>query len=148
MRIQAYTDALTWAGTIADHVADASHHETTAVKRTIATGVLAIVLLPGRAAAQPSESPGYCDGVDVPSAVAAVIDLLNSIQTWGVGIGLAAAAVAYVYAGILLTFGGGDPQRVERAKTVVLYATAGIVVILLSGGLVELVETKICAGLG
>jgi len=113
----------------------------------LTTLTVGTVLITGRAAAQSGDTPMYCGENDVPSAVAAVIDLLNSLQAWGVGIGLAAAALAFVYAGILLTFGSGDPQRVERAKTVIVYATAGIVILLLSGALVDLVIDQICEGL-
>jgi anti-sigma-K factor RskA len=142
--------------TLATHVSrrrdDCNARRTTArltrrMGSSLASMAVLLLLVVGRVAAQDAEKPIVCNGEEVPAAIAAVIDLLNSIQLWGMAIGLAAAAVAIVYAGILLTVAGGDPQKVERAKTVIMYAAFGVVIILLSGALVELVEWKICQSL-
>jgi hypothetical protein len=105
--------------------------------------LLAVQLVVGRVAAQSDGSSGVCPGTeDVPAAIEAVIRLLNQIQTWGVAVGLAAAAVSLTYAGLLVMRGG--PEHIQRAKQVVLYTVFGIVLVLIAEGLVETVEAIIC----
>ena len=110
-----------------------------------ASAVVPLVWFVGQAAAQESGSvSNYCGDKPVPEAIQAVIDLLTSLQFWGIAIAGSAATLAYLYAGALLIFGTGDPQRVERAKTVIMYTTMGLVIVLLSGLLVELMVDTLC----
>lgn len=49
-----------------------------------------------------------------------------------------AAVVVIVIAGIILVFSGGNDENKDRAKRIVFFAIAGLIVILLAQGLVEI----------
>lgn len=62
-----------------------------------------------------------------------VIEIIKKVLSY---MALAAVAVI-VIAGILLIFSGGNDESKERAKRIVLFAIAGLIVILLARGLVQ-----------
>ena len=65
----------------------------------------------------------------------AVVGVINYILTF---LGLA-AVVFIIYAGILLVTAAGEEKNVETAKKIIIYAAVGIVIILLSYSIVNVV---------
>jgi hypothetical protein len=57
-------------------------------------------------------------------------------------------AVIIVFAGVLIVTAGGEAEKVERAKRMILYSVIGIVVALLAKGLVSLVVSYLMKGAG
>lgn len=139
MRNQPNTDALTWISSVADHVADVSKRSTTAGKRLITPVVIALVFVPGQAAAQTDQTCG-----DVPVQFQQLAELLTHIQQLGVALGLSIAAVMYVWAGILWMRGTPDSQ--QRARRIFFNTSVGLVLILIAGGLVKFVTSVLCGG--
>lgn len=108
---------------------------------TLASLLLGLTLFVAPAAAQSGVCP---EGADPAPAIQRVVALLERLQELGVAIGLAAAALGYLYAGFLLM--KGTPQAVERAKHVAAHVTVGLAIILVSGGLVEVIKRPLCGG--
>lgn len=140
-------------GTIRDLAAAALHQGGNVIEEKLAqfakqfgAVLTAGVLFMGRAAAQSSESSnGLCPGTEDPApAIAQLIELLNRIQELGVALGVAAAALGYLYCGLLMM--KGDPESVKRAKSVAAHVTIGLAIVLVSGGLVEVIKQAVCPG--
>ena len=70
-----------------------------------------------------------------------VVQTLETIANWIFYILLFVAAIFIVIAGVSFVTAQGDPEKFKKAKDTVLYAVVGIVVALLSRGIVALVNT-------
>lgn len=68
-------------------------------------------------------------------------DLFLAIATFLWNIALAVGLIMVVIAGFLFVTAAGDPNRVRRAKEVLLYTVIGIVVIGISRGLIKVLQS-------
>jgi hypothetical protein len=78
-------------------------------------------------------------GAEIPDIP--VTETLEKIANWLFYILLFVAAIFIVIAGVSFVTAQGDPEKFKKAKDTVLYAVVGIVVALLSRGIVALVNT-------
>ena len=58
--------------------------------------------------------------------------MVSSTVSWVVGIAGAVAAIFVVYGGISYIISSGDPQKLQRAKQIILYALIGLAVVALA----------------
>lgn len=58
--------------------------------------------------------------------------MVSSTISWVVGIAGAVAAIFVVYGGISYVISSGDPQKLQRAKQIILYALIGLAVVALA----------------
>jgi fumarate reductase subunit D len=93
--------------------------------------ILIILLV---AIAFPSIAQGVQSGDDV-------IRVLANITTWLWRVFMIATVIAFMFAGFLYFIAAGDPDKVTRANNMVKYGLIGVVVALLSGGMVALVQS-------
>ena len=77
---------------------------------------------------------------EIPDDIS-VTETLETIANWIFYILLFIAAIFIVIAGVNFVMAQGDPEKFNKAKDTVLYAVVGIVVALLSRGIVALVNT-------
>jgi len=105
------------------------------MKKIILTLILAGCLaLPVLSLAQEQPLAGIPDNISVTGT-------LEKIANWLFYILLFVAAIFIVIAGVSFVTAQGDPEKFKKAKDTVLYAVVGIVVALLSKGIVALVNT-------
>ncbi len=70
-----------------------------------------------------------------------VIKVLENITSWLWRVFMVATIIAFLFAGFFYITAAGNPERVARANKMVLYGVIGVVVALLSGGMVLLVQS-------
>ncbi|MFH1841308.1 MAG: TrbC/VirB2 family protein [Candidatus Nealsonbacteria bacterium] len=68
-------------------------------------------------------------------------EILNTIINFIFAIGLAVTPVIFIIAGFLFVTSGGNPNRLDTAKKMILYAVIGLLVILLAKGLVAVLKS-------
>jgi len=71
--------------------------------------------------------------VDLMTALGKVADILFNIL-------IAVAAVFIVWAGISFVTAGGDAEKVEKARSMIMYAVIGIIVAILAKGIVAFIK--------
>lgn len=109
----------------------------TALKNTLSFatvyGINLVGIISAKAALiDPQDQPSDTMGGDFRSNV---VHIINYLLTF---LGLAAVAFI-VYAGFLMVTAGGDDGQLEKGKNVITWAVIGIVIILLSYGIVNVV---------
>jgi membrane-associated HD superfamily phosphohydrolase len=72
-----------------------------------------------------------------------VMDTLEIIADWIFYILLFVAAIFIVIAGVNFVTAQGDPEKVKKARDMVMYAVIGIIVALLARGIVALVNVAV-----
>ncbi len=70
-----------------------------------------------------------------------VIRILQNITNWLWRVFLIATVIAFLAAGFFYFTSAGNPDKVSRAHRMVLYGVIGVVVALLSAGMVSLIES-------
>jgi len=119
----------------------------------VALGLMASFLLGGRVSAQTVE-----EGV-MPTTVAPVTSIakpweplgqyeslakaLAKVFNWFFGFLAAITLVLVIYAGVLYLTAGGNEEQTKRAKTILIDAVAGLIVILIAFALVNWVKNII-----
>jgi len=103
--------------------------------------LLATWLLTGQAAAQTS-SPD-CSGAP-PSAISELIVLINNLQSLALTLALPLAGLIYSYCGLLWLSGSSEIQR--RARRIFANATIGLVIVIISEGIVAIISDPLCGG--
>lgn len=66
-------------------------------------------------------------------------DALDSIVNWLFGILIVVAIIFFVIAAFQFVTGGGDPEKVDSARKMVLYGIVGLIVAIFARGLVPFV---------
>ena len=116
-------------------------------KQILAIGLLVLLgaAMGGAALAQTIETPPTRFGSIVTGVTsgADLITLVEGITNWLFVFLIVAAAIFIVLAGWQFVTGGGDPQQVSQARSKLLYAAIGIIVALLSRGLVLAISNLI-----
>lgn len=82
-----------------------------------------------------STPPGFCDEKGQDDLIATVKNVLNAVYFW-VGI---IAVIFIIIGGVNYTISQGDPGKVAKAKSTILYAIVGLVVSLLAFAITEFV---------
>lgn len=67
-------------------------------------------------------------------------DLISAIINWLYTIALVIVPGVIVLAGYFFIASGGNPQKVATAKNMVLYALIGLLIIILSSGIIDLIR--------
>lgn len=68
-------------------------------------------------------------------------DLINAVIDWLFVVALVIVPMVIVVAGYFFIASGGDPQKVTQAKNMVIYALIGLLIIILSRGIIALIKT-------
>jgi len=101
------------------------------MKKVLATATaLGIMSLPLIAMAQP-DVPGWNQNVD---------STLENIGNWLFATLMVIAFIFLIIAGYFFVTAQGDPEKVKTARNFVLYAVIGVLVALISRGLIMLVD--------
>lgn len=80
-------------------------------------------------------------GGGVPTLQAVdVIEVLNNIVNWLFAILLVVAVIYLIIAGYYFVTSQGEPDKMSKARNMVLYALIGVLVAFVSKGLIELVR--------
>ena len=69
-----------------------------------------------------------------------VTQLISNITTWLLSIVGGIAALMILYGAFQILIAGGSPERYESGKKTIFYAIIGLVVVILSSALVELIR--------
>lgn len=99
------------------------------IKIFLATPVLAQTVISGKSVT-----------IQNPLQGKTVIKILQDITGFFIGIGGFIAAAVVVYAGFQFLFSGGDPQKVNNAKRIIIYAIIGYAIIILSWGIIRIIQ--------
>jgi phosphoglycerol transferase MdoB-like AlkP superfamily enzyme len=81
----------------------------------------------------------YGGGVPQLQAVD-VMEVLNNIVNWLFAILLVVAVIYLILAGYFFVTSQGEPDKMSKARNMVLYALIGVLVAFVSKGLIELVR--------
>lgn len=86
---------------------------------------------------------GYGSIVTGITSGSAFVDLIDGITDWLFVFLVVAATIFIVLAGWQFVTSGGDPQAMSQARSKLMYAAVGIIVALLSRGLVTAISNLI-----
>jgi len=70
-----------------------------------------------------------------------VIGIINNITNWLWRLFAAVAVLAFLIAGFMYVTAAGDSDKITKANNMVKYGIIGVVVALLSAGMVQLIES-------
>ena len=68
------------------------------------------------------------------------IEMIINFIFW---IAITITPIIIITAGIYFIFSGGDPNRIQTAKKIILYAVIGLAIVLFSKGLISLIKNII-----
>jgi hypothetical protein len=117
--------------------------ERVAISKGWTTGVqlsLLPLLLIGQAAPQ---STSTCSAAP-PSAIRDLLVLINNLQDLALAIAIPLAGLIYSYCGLLWL--SGSPELQRRARRVFANATFGLIIVILSEGIVGIISQPLCGG--
>ncbi|MFH1990347.1 MAG: TrbC/VirB2 family protein [Patescibacteria group bacterium] len=79
--------------------------------------------------------------VTIPNPLASnsIMDLVDKVATWLLGVGLTISTIIIIWAAIVFMTSGGNTERVTTARKTLWYTIIGIVILLLAKGLTSLV---------
>lgn len=75
-----------------------------------------------------------------PAGSQSIIQIVKNTIGWLIGVGALIAAAVVVYAAFQLLTSGGDPAKAQNAKKTILYAVIGYAILLLSWGIVVIIQ--------
>jgi len=86
--------------------------------------------------------PGGCPEGQIcnPLTACTIQELIDKIITYVFYLALAVVPVLVITGGALIMTAGGSPERVKKGKTIILYTVIGLIIVLLSKGLISLVK--------
>ncbi len=84
---------------------------------------------------------GSVTGIENPVNATSVEGIVGTIGNFIFWLALALAPLLYIIGGVMLITAGGDPTKAAKAKSLFLYTTIGLVVILFARGLVALLQS-------
>ncbi len=70
-----------------------------------------------------------------------VLRILGNITTWLWRVFMIATVLAFMIAGFVYLTAGGNSDRITTANNMIKYGIIGVVVALLSGGMVQLIQS-------
>ncbi|MET9628311.1 pilin [Lentzea sp. NPDC006480] len=84
--------------------------------------------------------PAHAEVVQLAAPVQSIDAVLNNIRNWLVGISAALAAVCFTVAFLRRMAGAGDPSEIEKSKTSFRAACVGLVGVLLTPVVIEVLK--------
>ncbi|MDP4007399.1 MAG: hypothetical protein Q8P55_02275 [bacterium] len=92
--------------------------------------------LPGNGGEIPGEGgPAINPSIFNPISSATLNELFENVLNFLFGISIVILPIIIIYAGILLLTAGGDPTKISRSRTILLWAIIAFAIILLARGL-------------
>ncbi len=84
----------------------------------------------------------YADNVTLtnPSKYQTVKNFLEAVRNFIWVLVAPLSAIMLIWAGIVFVSSGGDPDKVRKAKMIIMYVIVGIFVALLATGIVEIIK--------
>ncbi len=92
-------------------------------------------------AQQIEEEPGGDGRLESPITAESIPDILNNIVDWLLVIAAPIAIIMTIWAGFLFMTGGGNEEKVKKARQTLLYVVIGVAILILSKGLISLVKS-------
>lgn len=68
------------------------------------------------------------------------IELLDNVFSFLQYIGIALAVIMIIWTGISFMTAGGDPEKIKRAKTLLIYVLIGLGIILIGRGIIFVIQ--------
>jgi len=84
-----------------------------------------------------------CSGAS-SSAITDLIVLINNLQSLALTLALPLAGLIYSYCGLLWL--SGSPELQRKARRIFANATVGLVIVIISEGIVEIISGPFCGG--
>ena len=103
--------------------------------------LISFLALPVLSLAQSPPPSSPSSGTLLPLRSTNVINVLENVVDWLFTVLLIFAAIFIVIAGFQFVTAQGDPEKVKKARDMILYAIIGIVVALLARGIIYFAET-------
>ena len=75
-----------------------------------------------------------------PIQAESIQELVDSVVTWVITFGMAIAPLMIIIAAYYFITAMGDPAKIKKAKDIILWTIVGIVVILLSKGIILVIK--------
>ena len=72
-----------------------------------------------------------------------IIEVVESLTSFVFTLGIVLAPLVFLIGGFVFLTSGGDTNKVQKGKDIMVYAVIGFVIILLVKGLVELIENTL-----
>ncbi len=69
-----------------------------------------------------------------------VLKIIGNITTWLWRLFMIITVLVFMYIGFIYLTSSGNPTKIEQANNMIKYGIIGIVVALLSGGMIKLIE--------
>jgi hypothetical protein len=107
----------------------------TIIKRIFWTNTVLLITLPAIVFAQ-----GNPVIIGDPSGQT-VDEILNSLVNWLLVIAAPIAIIMTIWAGYLFMTGGDNEERIKKARSTLMYVVIGIVVLIISKGIITLVRS-------
>jgi len=108
---------------------------------------LAGAAVPALAQVTPGQIPGPIVQQTGPTSISGWVDVLLTVVRWIYTLVFILAVLFILLAAFYFVTSQGNPDKVTKAKTMLLYAVIGIAVALLSYGIVTLVRNSLASGL-
>lgn len=102
--------------------------------------IVSLGLLPLLAFAAASSTPPEIKEIGSLSDYSGIIDLINRLASWMLGILIAIATAFFVYAGFLYLMSAGDEEKLKAARNYIIYGVIAIAVGLLSKTIIALLN--------
>lgn len=88
-------------------------------------------------------TPGSTIGIENPLRVDSLAEIIDSIINIIFRIALGITPLMIIYGGFLFVTGGGNPDQISKGKRLLMWTVIGLVVIIISKGLVSLLQTAL-----
>lgn len=82
----------------------------------------------------------YALTIDNPLASDDVSDIVKGIWKFVYMVAIAIVPLMAIVAGFMFMTAGGNPEKVNQAKNLLLWLAVGVAVVLLAGGIVQLIR--------
>lgn len=107
-----------------------------------------VAMLPSYASAQPQQ----VDEIDCPAGFRCgetnVADLFKTVAEWALGVAFILAVIFLIYGGFRYILAGGNEESAKQGRTAIFNALIGIVIIVLSFIVVQIVYNFVAGGSG
>ncbi len=81
--------------------------------------------------------------IENPLGNATLTDIINNLIDFLLTIALIVCPLMIVVGGFYFVTSGGDPEKAKRGRQIITYAAIGLIIVLISKGLVAAVKTAI-----
>jgi len=106
------------------------------MKKIISILILSVLILPLNVLA----GVAVTNSIENPINAASFTVIIESITNFIFSIGLVAAPLMVVIAGLLIITAGGDPKKVELGRHIIVYTLIGLFIILFAKGIISILN--------